>query len=41
MKKTKNENNFMGDIPSYFTFIGILMSALSIGAIIFACKILF
>lgn len=34
-------NHVMGEIPKSLTIIGIVLSILSIAAIIFACKILF
>lgn len=37
----KIDNNLMGKIPNYFTFLGIIISLLSILAIYFAVNVLF
>ncbi|HFK5528356.1 TPA: hypothetical protein ACGZ99_002420 [Elizabethkingia anophelis] len=41
MEKKEIEDNLMGKIPYYFTFLGVFLSLLSIGAIAFAYRILF
>ena len=40
MNKRK-DNDIMGKIPNYFTFLGVLISLLSILAIVFAINVLF
>lgn len=37
----KNKKNLMDKIPSYFTFLGVLIIFLSIIALYFAAKVLF
>lgn len=39
--KKNNETDLMGKIPILFSFLGVILSILSILAIVFACKVLF
>lgn len=41
MDKKKENNDLMGKIPNHFTFLGIILSILSMCAIAFAFKVLF
>lgn len=37
----KKDKDLMGRIPNYFTFLGVILSILSVASIVFAFKILF